>query len=76
MSMLREIAHSECPRHGAVIGSTGLLYCEIISKPMKCSGAILPDLNGLGLEGGLEMTQWATARPWLPVVIADNFKYR
>lgn len=74
MSMFREIAHSECPRHGAVIGSAGLLYCEIISKFMKCSGAILEDLNGLGLEGGLGMTQWVTAGPGLPVVIANNFK--
>lgn len=51
--MFHEVAHSECPLHGAVIGVNWLVYREIISKPMKCSGAILPDLNGLGLKGRL-----------------------
>lgn len=72
--MFREVAHSECPLHGAVIGLNWLVYREIISKPMKCSGAILPDLNGLGLKGRLGRIQQVTVGPGLPVVIANNFR--
>ena len=41
---------------------------------MKCSGAVLADLNGLGRVGGLGMTQCVTAGRGLPIVIAYNFK--
>lgn len=54
--------------------STGLLYHEIISKTVKRSGAIIPDMNGLRLKGGFWRIWQVSVGPGLSVAITDNFR--